>query len=169
MPATVATFQDHFISVARPRPRHQIESLEGDRLPGALAPPVLVRSLVQPLERGVDLGELRRLARGVQVIHLFVRGLRPLIGLIHVKRRAVTRLLLERIAVYATVARERVHDACSLLEQASLQMLPLGGGQRHTSSSGKYAYARRVASTTTERIIPSWPRSRGVRSRYDRR
>src|SRR3989449_3769178 len=39
-----------------------------DALPisAALAPPVLVRPLVQPLERGVDLGKLRRLARGVR-------------------------------------------------------------------------------------------------------
>src|SRR5690242_20478662 len=142
MPATVATFQDHFISVARPRPRHQIESLEGDRLPGALAPPVLVRSLVQPLERGVDLGELRRLARGVQVIHLFVRGLRPLLSLIHVKGRAVPRLLLKRLAVIAVVARERVRYARSLLQQSSFQMLPLCRGQRHALSPWEIAAGR---------------------------
>src|SRR6267143_460425 len=99
MPATVPSFQDHFISVARPCPRHQVESLERDRLPAALAPPVLLRSLVQPLERGVDLGKLRRLARGV-------------------------------------------HDACSLLEQASLQVLPLCRGQRHTPSPWEIAARR---------------------------
>src|SRR5438876_11787813 len=128
MPATVPSFQDHFMSVARPRPRYQVESLERDRLPAALAPPVLVRLLVQPLERGIDLGKLGRLTRRVQVIHLFVRGLRPLIGLIHVKGRAVPRLLLKRLAVGAVVARERAHYACSLLEQASLQVLPLWWG-----------------------------------------
>src|SRR3989442_13557060 len=142
MPATVPSFQDHFISVARPCPRHQVESLERDRLPAALAPPVLLRSLVQPLERGFDLGKLGRLARGVQVIHLFVRGLRPLIGLIHVKGRTVPRLLLKRLAVGAIVASERAHYARSLLEQASLQVLPLCRGQRHTPSPWEIAVRR---------------------------
>src|SRR5438445_7146852 len=132
MPATVPSFQDHFMSVARPRPRYQVEALERDRLPAALAPPVLVRSLVQPLERGVDLGKLRRLARGVHGLQLLVRGVRPLVGHMHMKGGEVSRLLLERFAGCTIVARERVHYARSLLEQASLQVLPLCRGQRHT-------------------------------------
>src|SRR2546426_12557891 len=134
MPATVPSFQDHFISVARPCPRHQVESLERDRLPAALAPPVLLRSLVQPLERGVDLGKLRRLARGVHYIPLLVRGVRP----------PVSRLLLNRVAGCAIVARERVHYARALLEQAGLQVLPLCRGQRHTPSPWEIA-ARRAS------------------------
>src|SRR6266446_2147331 len=124
MPATVPSFQDHFISVARSRPRHQVESLERDRLPTALAPPVLLWPLVKPLERGVDLGKLRGLARGVHDIPLLVRGVRP----------PVSRFLLNHVAGCAIVARERVHYACALLEQASLQVLPLCRGQRHTPS-----------------------------------
>src|SRR5882762_3892596 len=124
MPATVPTFQDHFISVARPGPRHQVESLERDRLPAALAPPVLLRPLVQPLERGVDLGKLRGLARGVHDIALLVRGVGP----------PVSRLLLNHVAGCAIVARERVHYARALLEQASLQVLALCRAQRHARS-----------------------------------
>src|SRR6267142_791642 len=124
MPATVPNFQDHFISVARPCPRHQVESLEWDRLPAALAPPVLLRCLVQPLERGVDLGKRRRLARGVHDIPLLVRGVRP----------PVSRLLLSHVAGCAIVSRERVHYAGSLLEQTSLQVLLLCRGQRHAPS-----------------------------------
>src|SRR6266704_2456969 len=133
MPATVPNFQDHFISVARPRPRHQVESLERDRLPTALAPPVLLWPLVKPLERGVDLGKLRGLARGVHDIPLLVRGVRP----------PVSRFLLNHVAGCAIVARERVHYACALLEQASLQVLPLCRGQRHTPSPWEIAVRRR--------------------------
>src|SRR6266851_3493110 len=56
--------------VAGPRPRHEVESLERDRLPAALAPPVLLRPPIKPLERGVDLSKLRRLARRVHGIWL---------------------------------------------------------------------------------------------------
>src|SRR6266581_3795332 len=133
MPATVPNFQDHFISVARPRPRHQVESLERDRLPTALAPPVLLWPLVKPLERGVDLGKLRGLARGVHDIPLLVRGVRP----------PVSRFLLNHVAGCAIVARERVHYACALLEQASLQVLSLCRGQRHTPSRWEIASRRR--------------------------
>src|SRR5439155_21952813 len=108
MPATVPSFQDHVMSVARPRPRYQVEALERDRLPAALAPPVLVRPLVQPLERGVDLGKLRRLARGVHGVQLLVRRVRPLVCQMHMKGGEVARLLLERFASGAIVARERV-------------------------------------------------------------
>src|SRR6267378_3578544 len=132
MPATVPSFQDHFISVARPGPRHQVESLERNRLAAALAPPVLLRSLVQPLQRGVDLGKLRGLARGVHDIPLLVCGVRP----------PISRLLLNRVAGCAIVARERIHDPCTLLEQASLQMLPLCRRQRHTPSPWEIAALR---------------------------
>src|SRR6266851_4926589 len=120
--------------VTRPRPRHEVESLERDRLSAALALPVLLRPLVKPLERSVDLGKLRRLARRVHDTQLLVRGVRP----------PVSRLLLERVAGCAIVARERVHHACSLLEQASLQVLPLCRGQRHTASPWEIA-ARRAS------------------------
>src|SRR2546427_7536127 len=142
IPAPVPSFQDHFISLgtlALPRPRHEVKSLERDRLPAALAPPVLVRSLVQPLERGVDLGKLGRLARGVHGLQLLVRGVRPLVGHMHGKGGEVSRLLLQRFAGCATVARQRVRYARSLLEQASLQVLPLCRGQRHTPSPWEIA------------------------------
>src|SRR5438445_3773999 len=137
MPATVPNFQDHFISVARPRPRHQVESLERDRLPAALAPPVLLWPLLEPHERGVDLGKLRGLARGVHDIPLLVRGVRP----------PVSRFLLNHVAGCAIVARERVHYACALLEQASLQVLSLCRGQRHTPSRWEIASRRDRKST----------------------
>src|SRR5882724_6595619 len=149
MPATVPTFQDHFISVARPGPRHQVESLERDRLPAALAPPVLLRSLVQPLERGVDLGKLRGLARGVHDIPLLVGGVRP----------PVSRLLLNRVAGCAIVARERVHYACALLEQAGFQVLPLCRGQRHAPSpweiAARHASRKHRDAATMLRLIGS--------------
>src|SRR2546427_350463 len=150
MPATVASFQDHFISpgtlalVARPRPRHEVKSFERDRLPAALAPPVLVRSLVQPLERGFDLGKLGRLARGVHGLQLLVRGVRPLVGHMHGKGGEVSRLLLQRFAGCAIVTRQRVHDPRSLLQQSSLQVLPLCRGQGHTPSPCEIA-ARRAS------------------------
>src|SRR5229473_7104725 len=118
--------------VAGPRPWHQVESLERDRLPAALAPPVLLRPLVKPLQRGVDLGKLRGLARGVHDIQLLVCGVRP----------PISRLLLNRVAGCAIVARERVHDPCTLLEQASLQVLPLCRRQRHTPSPWEIAALR---------------------------
>src|SRR5439155_21686226 len=99
MPATAPSFQDHFISVARPCPRHQVESLERDRLPTALAPPVLLWPLVKPLERRVDLGELHGLARGVHDLPLLLRGVRP----------PVSRFLLNHVAGRAIVPREPVH------------------------------------------------------------
>src|SRR6266550_255798 len=155
MPPTVPSFQDHFIALlARPCPGHEIESLERDRLPAALAPPVLFRPLVKPLERGVDLGKLRRLARRVHDIQLLVRGVRP----------PVSRLLLERVAGCATVARERVRHACSLLEQASLQVLPLCRRQHHTAS--RWEIAARRASRKHLRLaslaLPPHPRRNSV-------
>ena len=63
-----------------PRPRQNVEAIEGNGLAGALAHSEVLRSSVETLQGSVNLPQLFRLAGGIRRFKLLVRRVGPNVG-----------------------------------------------------------------------------------------